>query len=51
MPTTSSSASSRGWRAGFDFRFAAPLLRGNKEAKRLAVASDCERLPAFEVAR
>src|SRR5579872_833846 len=35
---------------GFDFRFAAPLLRGNKEAERFPVASYREQLPAFEVA-
>src|SRR5215471_7446988 len=35
---------------GFDFRFTVPLLRGNKEAERLSMASDCERFSAFEVA-
>src|SRR5262245_42675022 len=36
---------------GFNFRFAVPLLRGNKEAERLPMASDCERSSTFEVAR
>src|SRR5579883_516513 len=39
----------RGRPHGLDFRFAVSLLRGNKEAERLSVAS-CERFSAFEVA-
>lgn len=36
---------------GFDFCFAATLLSRNVEAKRLAMTSDRERVPAFEVTR